>query len=233
MKSMRSKLLIYTCALLSVAALSACDAKSTDAAPDTSAPADVTRADSQSAPEPSPSDETVDEAVDEEKPAEATRPSATSPNGAEVALEPPLDISGLLKSEDLSALTTAKISTEKLSGTPATPTYNSTRLFPESGEDYGVGLQVWTFEKERDALEFVAQMRAQYLGVKDAPADAPTQGARAFLAARGGIENYIFAPENAANHVLAISCGADFCTNGWADLKILASTVGARVGGEK
>lgn len=229
MKSMRSKLLSYTCALLGAAALGACDAKSTDASPDFSAPADAARADSQPAPRPAP--EAPDDPQPEPQP--AARPSATSPRDAQVALKPPLDISGLLKAEDLSALTTAKISSEKIAGAAATPTYNSARFFAEDSQDYGVGLQVWTFEEPGDALEFVAKMRAQYLGVKDAPADAPAQGERGFLAARAGIENYIFTPESGAHYVLALSCGADLCPNGWADLNALTSTVAARVGGSE
>ncbi|WP_133621926.1 hypothetical protein [Bradymonas sediminis] len=226
MTSTRSKLLIATCTLLCIAALSGCDPKSSESNADASEPTDISSTDSGSS-------EKAEAAPQSEDQSGSARPSATSPNGAEVALEPPLEIAGMLQSEDLKALNAGEISSEKLAGKAATPTYNSVRLFPKKGSSYGVGMQVWKFEDDSKAVDFVAHMRPQYLGVEDAPADAPTPGERAFVASRAGIQNYVFAPKDGAHHVFALSCSDDFCKGGWSDLKTLASTVEKRVIGEK
>lgn len=231
MESMRSKSLNYVCALLCLGGLSACDTNPTDAASDTSKSADMTGEDAPSADE----KEAAKPASEPEDQAKAQRPSATSPNGAEVSVNPPLEISSFLNKKDLSTLTPAEIAVGKLTGKPATPTYNSIHLYPDDGAGYGVGLQVWSFKKDSTSVEFVTRMRAQYLGVKDAPGDAPTGGERAFISARGGIENYIFAPNmpgESPHYVLAISCGEDLCKKGWADVKLLANTVEKRVMGK-
>jgi hypothetical protein len=217
------KISVCACVLFASAALGACDAdKSSDATRDVSVARDVAREDGKSAPK-----EAKAESETESKP---SRPVASSPGVARVDAEPPLDVSGLLKKDDLGDLTSAEVEVSDLIGKSPTPTYNATRLHPADGDLYGVGLQVWELGSDSESVDFVGQMRAQYLGVEDAPKDAPTGNSRSFISSRSGIRIYVFAPEGEAGYAAAVSCGDEFCEQGWEDLKGLVEKVDARLG---
>ncbi len=159
------------------------------------------------------------------------RARATSPSGATMREEPPLDVSKYLTKKDVQSLTRGAVVSEHLEGKAPSPTYNAIHLHPGGRDFYGAGLQVWKLDDAKDAQKRVQSLRKQYLAVKAAPKDAPVTGNRAFVADRGGIKSYVFAvkTDNGQSYVTAVSCGEQFCKKGWDEVFGLAKKVEGRL----
>lgn len=206
--------------LLTVAAASAaCD---NDKSADKSA-ADVSVVDA-SAPKAAAKEDATDTGAN----ADDARQQASSPRGATVEQQPPLDISSYLSEKDLAKLTTGSVIAQPLVGKTPSPTYNATRLAVGGRDWYGAGLQVWKLDDKSEAANRLKNLRTQYLGVDNAPKGAPVGGDRAFVAERAGIQTYVFIPNNAPDHIAAVSCGQDLCKRGWKDVFSLADKVDKR-----
>ena len=159
----------------------------------------------------------------------AARPSAKTPGTATLTPTSTIDLSRVLREEDLSEFESGAIARSPLPGKAIGPNYNATRFHSGSGVGYGLGLQVWKFDSDQQAVDYVQTMRAQFLSTADAPMRAPVSGARGFLSSRDGMEVFVFAPERAEGKVAAISCDATFCKSGWDDLQGVAQKVSRRM----
>jgi hypothetical protein len=175
--------------------------------------------------------ETTDSGVDKQP----KRASASSPGEATVTKKDPLDASLYLSQSDIRGLGRGAVREGVLVGKKPSTTYGSVRLEPTgsqptSPDRYGAALQLWKVDDEEAAENMVGQMRGQYLGVDDAPKNAPVRRKKAFLSFRAGITTYVFAAEGeSAAYVAAISCGQDTCPKGWANVRPVAEKVADRI----
>jgi hypothetical protein len=219
------KTLLTTCALLLIG-LSACDDK-----PEGEARVDAGVDATKTAQKAQKKAEAEQPSASKNAPDPEKRTSASSPKGATVAEEPPLDISKLLTTKDFEDFTRTSMVREQLVGKPPSPTYNAVHLHPSGRNFYGAGLQVWKAESSEAAVERALQLREQYLAVEDAPKDGPVDNERAFVSDRAGILTYVFPfSEGDQSYVLAVSCGEKLCKKGFEDVAELAEVVVERLG---
>lgn len=155
------------------------------------------------------------------------QPSATSGSGT-VAEKPPLEIADLLTPKDAEEIANGgTFKAEHLVGEPPSPDYNARHLRPEQGNDYGVGLQVWSFQKVESAEKRFQDLKSQYLAVKEAPEAAEGLAGEAFLSQRSGIKNLVFHIDTPPR-IIAVSCSTKLCQS-QTDLMELAEKVAERV----
>ena len=209
--------------LLALGLISGCDDESKEQPADAGGADGSAQADTSGASE----DTTVTDKKKATADPQPARPKATSPSRATVSAEAPLDVSEYLVESDLSKLVKGKVSTEPLVGTEPSPDYNAIRLHPGKGNVYGAGLQLWKLDNAKAARARLDKLRAQYLGVDNAPASAPVRGKRAFVSERAGIRSYVFATRKPA-HLIAVSCDQETCKN-WKDVMGLAKKVQIRL----
>lgn len=142
-----------------------------------------------------------------------------------VPSSPPLDIGHLLTKEDVQPhLGRGEINVEPLAGRKLDSRYAASHFRGTDATEFGVGLQVWKFDDADDALNELANLRGQYLGVVDLPKDA---NPRSFGAERAGIRSYLLVPEK-SSYMLGLSCGVKTCKD-WDTMSKLATTVGGRL----
>jgi hypothetical protein len=200
-------------------ALSACDDKAQDdGAADVANLADSANTRSQG-------QQKTDDEGEEDKPAKRT--SASSPGEATVTQKAPLDASLYLIKNDVAGLERyPQVRTSELAGKESSPTYGTVRLSPQNNDNYGAALQLWKFDNEKAAEEMVVKMREQYLGVADAPKNAPIRRKNAFLSTRAGITTYVFeAAGDSGTYVAALSCGDMTCPKGWTNVRPTAESI--------
>jgi ribosomal protein S19E (S16A) len=163
--------------------------------------------------------------------AKVERTSASSPGGATVAKQAPLEASLYFDQHDIPRLSKrAQVESSALVGKEASPSYGSVRIHVPSDDDFGAALQLWKLDEDKPAEAEIERMRDQYLGVKDAPKNAPVRREKAFLSTRAGITTYVFAAKGkSAGFVAAVSCGERVCPNGWSDVSRLSKTVFERI----
>ena len=163
--------------------------------------------------------------------AESKRRTAEASQSGQITEKPPLEIEELLTVEDLEKkYQSMSFETGPLVGLAPSPRYNARRIYPSGGEDYGAGLQVWSFDKASSATQRLKSFKEQYLNVSSLPEDASDFGKDAFVAERSGIRNLLFQTDEPVR-VVAVSCSNEICKS-TANLVALAEIVKDRVGGQ-
>jgi hypothetical protein len=130
--------------------------------------------------------------------------------------KPPLEVDGLLTTDDITSVTGGKSFTSAdLIGQAPGPTYNAIRFKPASangGKQFGAGLQVWSFEDIKAVGEQFGSLRNQYLDVEPPPDDLETPGTDAFISSRGGITQLVIRLDKPPR-ILAVSCSPSLCSS--------------------
>lgn len=211
------------CLVAVVGLLYGCD-NDTEPGPSDDAGVDSTTAPSRAEATPSPDSGTSSETSE----GESAPAIATADRSGTLKPEPPLEIDGLMKSDDVASVADGKdFRTTKLPGREPGPNYNAQRLRPPQGDDYGAGLQVWSFSSEKEAKKRLEELRSQYLAVQDPPDSAGPLADSGFVSARSGIRNFVFSVDSPAR-VVAVSCSEAVCDSN-ETLAKLARRVAGRV----
>ncbi len=155
-------------------------------------------------------------------------PTAATDESATISEKPPLEIDGLLTSDDVGSLADDQsFTTADLPGTDPTPTYNAVRFKPTDSDDYGAGLQVWSFSDKQGATSRYERLNSQYLDVSQPGDDIDVPGSNAFVSDRGGILQFVVKLDEPP-HVIAVSCSPSLCESA-GDAAELATKVADRI----
>lgn len=155
-------------------------------------------------------------------------PTAATDESATISEKPPLKIDGLLTSDDVASLAdNQSFTTADLPGTDPSPTYNAVRFKPNDSDDYGAGLQVWSFSDSEKATSRYKRLNNQYLNVSEPGDDVEVPGTEAFVSDRGGILQFVVKLDEPP-HVLAVSCSPSLCESA-GDAAELATQVADRI----
>lgn len=212
------------CLVAAVGLLYGCD---NDAEPPSQEDAGVDSTGSQTASE-SPSGAPDTGSSPDASSGESVRPTATADRSGTLEDQPPLEIEGLLKRDDVSSIADAEsFEQADLPGRRPSPNYNARRFRPGSGDAYGAGLQVWSLDSNDEASERLSELRSQYLNVSDPPESAGSLAESGFVSTRSGIRNFVFTVASPPR-VVAVSCSAPVCDSNEALAK-LARRVAGRV----
>lgn len=155
-------------------------------------------------------------------------PTAATDESATISEKPPLEIDGLLTSDDLASLADGQsFSDTELPGTDPSPTYNAIRFKPTDADDYGAGLQVWSLSDKQQATSRYKRLNNQYLNVSEPGDDIEVPGSDAFVSDRGGILQFVFKIDEPPR-VVSVSCSPSLCES-TGDAAELATQVADRI----